>query len=220
MKSPFRLINGIAALLLLAGAVSATPTVWVLNGVTLGDGGTATGTFIFDPDAGTPCGSVSPCGTYSSVDIVTTNGSSRNGETYSFVCGQNVVACTGVHPDSTEVLFLASNAADPTGDPALALFFTGVGGLPPQGLTDAGGVIDIGNSSGSVGVVSEADCINAACTSPTGQQRFSTAGTVSPVPEPAAWLLLAAGFGMIVVSRRRQSSSDIFVKLSDSDERL
>jgi hypothetical protein len=140
MKFPFPLVCGPMALILLAAAGCASPILWTLNGVTLTDGGTVSGTFTFNPDTGTPCGSVSPCGTYSNVNIVTTNGSSRTGVTYSFVCGQSVVSCTGVSPNSTEVLFLTSNVANQAGAPALALFFTGINGLPPRGLTDSGGI--------------------------------------------------------------------------------
>jgi hypothetical protein len=202
MRFFFRSLPALLALLLSAAA-SAAPVVWTLNGVKLSDGGTATGSFTFNPNSGTACGSFSPCGTYSNVDIVTTNGSSRTGVTYSFVCGQNVASCTGVTPDSTEVLFLSSNAANQIGDPALAFFFTGVGVFPPEGLSDAGGVIDISNASGSVGTVLEAACNNAACSVPSGVTRLSTAGTVSAVPEPAGWLLLLAGFAAIVPLRSR-----------------
>ena len=33
----------------------ALPVTWYLNGVVFNDGGTASGSFNFDPDAGTPC---------------------------------------------------------------------------------------------------------------------------------------------------------------------
>lgn len=223
MKFLFRRLQVLLALSLLASAASANPIPWVLQGVTLSDGGTANGTFTFNPDGGTPCGSVSPCGSYSNVDIVTTSGSERTGVSYLFVCGQDVPGCTGVIPNSTEVLFLASNTTNQSGAPAIAFFFTGISGLPPQGLTDAGGVIDISNASGSVGTVQEADCPDAACSSPSGTTRFSTAGTASSTPEPATWLLLAAGFGVIgalrlrrKVDQRRASSSSTISERSCS----
>lgn len=215
MKFSFRLIHGGVALMLLAAAASASPIVWTLNGVTLTDGGTASGTFTFNPDTGTPCGSVSPCGTYSNVHIVTTNGSSRTGATYSFVCGQNIVGCTNVSPDSTEVLFLTSNQANQSGEAAIAFFFTGVSGVPPQGLTDAGGSIDISNSSGIVGTVQEANCIDAACSLPSSPTRFSTAGTVSATPEPTTWLLLTAGLGVMAMLRLHYFVKTECVELTD-----
>lgn len=197
MKPSFGIVNGMLALLLLPVVAGAAPIDWKLNGVLLADGGTATGTFTFDADAGTPCGSFGPCGTYSNVQIVTTAGSSRDGATYSFVCGGNVPSCTGVSPDSTEVLFLASNTANQTGNSALALFFTGVGVFPPYGLTDAGGTIDIGSTSSAVGTVNEVTCANPSCSSPSGSSRMSIAGTVTAVPEPASWLLLLGTIGLL-----------------------
>lgn len=211
MKLLFRGTYSMVALISLCVAANASPIVWVLNGVALSDGGTANGTFTFNPDSGAPCGSFSPCGTYSNVNIRTTTGSSRTGASYMFVCGESVAACTGVSPDSTEVLFLASNATNQSGDQALAFFFTGLGDFPPQGLTDAGGIIDISSSSGSVGAVREANCANAACTLPAGTVRYSTAGTVSATPEPATWLLLLGSFALFLPwSLRRRLTKSCF----------
>src|SRR5581483_4694231 len=115
----------LAVLCALSVSVWATAITYTLNGVTFGDGGTASGSFTFDADAGAPCsGGSSPCGTYSNVDVVTSLGSARGGATYTEVCGQDVPSCNGVSPDSTEVMFLTSTAANQNGMPALALFFT------------------------------------------------------------------------------------------------
>jgi hypothetical protein len=202
MKFSFSPIHAGIGLILLAAAAPASPIVWTLNNVVLSDGSTATGSFTFDADAGTPCAAFSPCGKYSNVDIVTTTGPSRAGVTYSFVCGQDVTACTGVTSDSTEVLFLASNAANQAGNPAIAFFFTGVGMFPPQGLTDAGGSIDISGGSPAVGIVNEAACSSASCTAPSNPSRASVAGVVSAVPEPATWFLLAGGLLAMCPLRR------------------
>jgi hypothetical protein len=157
---------------------SAAPTTYELVGVVFNDGGTATGYFTFDPDAGTPCSlGVSPCGRYSNVNIVTTAGSARAGATYTFVCGQDVPTCTGVIPDSTQALNLTSSATNQTGLPGLALFFTGVGAVPPAGLGNAQSY-DISNSSLSVGAGQEASCGNATCSFPAAPARDTVAGTV------------------------------------------
>jgi hypothetical protein len=164
---------------LLTVSAKAEPLTWYLSGVTFDDGGTATGGFNFDPDAGTPCRTgASPCGMFSNVDIKTTTGGTRTGATYMFVCGQDVPTCTGVSPDSTAVLNLTTSAANQTGLPAFALFFTGVGGVPPAGLTDFGGTIDVSNSSSSVGAGLEASCSDAACSAPAPPQRATVAGVV------------------------------------------
>ena len=198
MKLSFRFVYEVMALLFSAAAASATPMVWTLNGIRLNDGGTVSGTFAFNPESGIPCGSFSPCGTYSNVDIVTTGGSSRTGASYSLVCGQDVTTCTGLSLDSTEVLFLTSNAANQSGDSAIAFFFTGIGVIPPQGLTADGGVLAISGSSGNVGTIQEANCLAASCSAPSPPVRFSTAGTASATaPEPASWLLLFAGFAVL-----------------------
>lgn len=205
MKFVHCMVQRAVTLFLLTVAASASPITWTLNGVTLSDGGTASGTFTFDPDAGTACGSSTPCGVYSNIHIVTTNGTSRAGVAYSFVCGQDVTACTGVSPDSTEVMFLSSNAPNEAGNPAIALFFTSIGALPPQGLTDTGGTLDVSNRSGSVGSVDESACANAACSSPASPVRFSTAGSVAAIPEPSTCLLLMLGLGVMAVCFQRRS---------------
>jgi hypothetical protein len=190
-------MRGISTIMLL-GALSLTagPITYNLIGVTFNDGGTASGSFTFDADAGIPCSGGGPvCGVYSNIDIVTTTGSSVTGATYTFACGQDVPSCTGVPPNSTEVLLLTSNAADQTGLQGFALFFTGVGVAPPGGLSDAGGGFDVSNSSSSVGAGSEALCVDAACSGATTPARSTVAGQVSP--EPSSGLLLGASLGML-----------------------
>jgi hypothetical protein len=172
MKTLFRLTLCLLTLILLSSAANASVLTWYLNGVKFDDGGTASGSFNFDPDAGTPCSTgATPCGRFSNVSITTTTGSTRTGATYTFVCGQDVPTCIGVSPDSAGVLTLTSTAANQTGMPAFALFFTGGGG-PPQGLTDFGGTIDVTNNG------LEASCVDAACSAPTPPTRVTVAGVV------------------------------------------
>jgi len=151
--------------LVLAASASAFPTTYTLVGVVFSDGGTATGSFTFDPATNL----------YSNVQITTTTGSVRTGASYQFVCGQDVASCTGVSPNDTQVLNLTTTMANQTGDPAFAIFFTGVGGT--QGL-GTGLSFDISNSSLSVGAGQEASCSNAACASPVAPSRATVAGFV------------------------------------------
>jgi hypothetical protein len=177
-----------AIALLIAAGANAMPLTYLVN-VTFGDGGTAIGSFTFDPLAGTPCNTgASPCGRFYNVNIVTTTGTVRTGVTYHFVCGQDVPTCTGVSPDSTQVLTLTSAAGNQAGLPALALFFTGVGAVPPAGLTNPGLLpIDLSNSSLSVGAVLEGTCIDAACSAPTPPTRTSVAGQAILENLSATW---------------------------------
>jgi hypothetical protein len=201
-----RITCTLLALVTLAMAASASPVIWTLSGVTLSDGVAVNGSFTFNADTPTACtGGTTPCGTYSNVNITTTTGGGLTAATFLDVCGTDVPTCTGVSPDSTEVLFLTSNAADQTGSLAIAFFFTGVGGAPPAGLTDAGGIIDVSNSSGSVGAVNEAPCGNSACGSPSAPSYASTAGFVeAAVPEPSSAMLVGmslAGLGLAGLRR-------------------
>jgi hypothetical protein len=195
------------AVFLLALAANAAPRTWTFSGVALGDGGTITGSFIFDPNAGVPCSTgASPCGVYSSVNVTTTTGSARTGATYTAVCGATVPSCNGLNPDSTGVLFLTASAANQTGLPALAVFFTGLGGVPPAGLTNAGGSVNIGGGVGA-GIVQEAACSNAACTGPTAPVRFSTAGfvigTLTTVPTLSDWGQAVLGIALAAATMLR-----------------
>jgi hypothetical protein len=202
MRFTFALI----ALLALALGASAAPITWTLSGVTL-DGGAVSGSFTFNAEAGTLCTTGnSPCGTYGNVDISTTAGGGLASETYTNVCGGpgGVSACNGLSPDSTEVLFLTSNASNQSGLQAIVFIFTQVG-VPPSGLTDNGGTINMNDASFSVGEVIEGVCSNSACSS-ANSKNVSNAGVVTtqtPVPEPSSALLLGGPLALFVLVRLR-----------------
>jgi hypothetical protein len=199
-----RFAHTVFALLILSLNASAKPITWTLSGVTFNGGGTASGSFIFNPDAGTLCSTGdSPCGMFSNIDITTTSGGGLPGATYLYACGENVVACNGEIPDSTEVLFLTSTAANQDGLDGLAFVFAPIG-LPPDGLTDAGGTIDISNSGLFGGFVEEGTCVNAACSAPASP-REGDAGSVvsSSVPEPSSGLLLGTSLAALGLVRFR-----------------
>jgi hypothetical protein len=172
------------------------PTAWFFQNVQLSDGGTVSGSFVYDQSTNT----------YSNIDVTTTTGGSRTGAHYTTACV--APACDGVPPDQTEVLLLTNNNADQTGQSALALFFTGIFGGP--GLAH-GPRIDISNSSANVGAGLEADCSDATCDGPTGTGRSTTAGFVdapSLAPTLSEWAMILfalamAGGGVFLVVRGR-----------------
>jgi hypothetical protein len=168
------------AVALVSGSASAIPVRWTLSGVTFTDGGTASGSFVYDADLNA----------YSSVSITTTAGSVLlTGATLQFVA-------PGLTPTSGQVLTTASSTADLTGARAFALFFS-------TALTNAGGSVTLLTSQ-------EASCANATCASPASPSRFTNAGSVGgaavtfPVPAlsplallSTALLLAAAGFAAL-----------------------
>jgi hypothetical protein len=184
----------------------AIPRTYSLSGLTFNDGGRVSGSFVFDADAGTPCSThASPCGVYSNVNVVTTTGTARSGATYTAVCGTSVPSCVGVSPDSTGVLMLTSTAADQTGLPAFAIFFT-AGGGPPAGLSDAGIV--------SINFFTEASCNNSTCTAPAPPQRFIAAAGSLSVPALSTWGLVALAIMLAgIAALRMRKAAGLFVAL-------
>ncbi len=116
----------VLALGLIPAAASATPVIWTLHGVTFTDGGTASGSFIYDSDTNT----------YSSVNITTTPGTViLTGATLLYVS-------PGFAPSNSGVLTAASNAADLTGTRAFALYFS-------SNLSNVGGSVSLSGEEAS-----------------------------------------------------------------------
>ena len=112
------LVRTLVSSLTLASA-SASPTLWTLQGVTFNDGGTASGTFLYDAGLNA----------YSVINVTTTMGTALGGATYTFVS-------TGFAPFSGGVLLATSNNANLTGTPAFALLFNAA-------LTANGGTVAV-----------------------------------------------------------------------------
>jgi hypothetical protein len=168
-------------LVLLALTVSmssfAASITWTLNGVTFSDGGTASGSFAYDPATNQ----------FSAISIATTTGSSVAGTTFSFVCQ---TPCVGVVPDPTGALFLTLvSTSNLTGTQAFALFFGPGLSLP--------GTVQI--TSGL-----NANCSNSTCAAPAGASRFVTAGTAtgstSAVPTLSQWSLILLAVLLVAVA--------------------
>ena len=193
LNMPFGLRCCVILAFVAAQAVAA-PLTWVLSGITFSDGGTASGSFVYDANTNT----------YSSVNITTIAGSVRTtGATYHFVCGQDVPSCNGVSPSAGFNLNLTSAAANQTGLPGFALFFS-------SALTNAGGSVSVTGE--------EANCSNSTCTAPVSPERSITGGSVSTVavpatPAPSSVLLVSAGLlfaGFYAWWARRDTSVPTF----------
>jgi PEP-CTERM motif len=156
--------------------VSAIPITWTLSGVTFNDGGTATGSFVFDADTGL----------YTAISIVTsTNPILGLGTTYGVP--------TGV---GTATLFDTVEALPAAGNDRLIFDFDLM-----SPLTNAGGAISINVGAGFPDA--EGRCITNFCNVIGPPSRLITAGAVvaqsnGQVPEPDTLLLLA--LGLIVVA--------------------
>lgn len=159
---------GVLAVVLVSGTATAVPVRWTLSGVTFTDGGTASGSFVYD----------AATNTYSSVNIVTTAGSViTSGATLIYVS-------PGVVPTSTVFLAGASNAADLTGTRAFALSFGAA-------LSNAGGTVAF---SGQEASCSNATC--AAPAAPARFTTAGSVNgllAVSDVPALSPWALAATG---------------------------
>lgn len=164
----------------LAASASATPLKWTLHNVLFNDGGTASGSFVYDADTNV----------LSSVDITTTPGSSFPGAHYI------LPDISGAAFFAANPAFVTSNAADLTGTPLLALPIV-------ASLTDAGGIdwLFVGDPvEGTCGV---ADCYFGAAARAVADGFIST----SAVPEPATISLLMAGVAGAFIRRRRRAAA-------------
>jgi hypothetical protein len=106
----------------------AAGILWTLQGVQFDDGGTASGSFVYDPKTNT----------FSDINITTTAGTTRGAAAYGFI-----------HPvsDSNFAAFLTQDiSSDQTGLPALGIVpFGGFQSLSPQGVN--GTEADCGNAT-------------------------------------------------------------------------
>ncbi len=165
-----------ALILIVAGAiaptVSADDVTWTLSDVTFTDGGTASGSFVYDADTDT----------VSSVDIVTTSGTAFGGATYTAVD-------PGYGPYADEIVFVTDSLAVYTGAPALDLGFL-------SDLTDAGGTDGLFSMDG----YGEYTCGDPGCNYGGVELRALAGGEVVGVattPEPASLSLLLLGIGIV-----------------------
>lgn len=161
-------------LLLVVGSADAAPVTWTIDSLLFDDGGTGSGTFVYDANTNS----------YSDISIVTTAGSVLGGSVYGFI---NPTLLSP--PSANGVVLVSSNLANLTGLPAIGIGFGAA-------LTNTGGFISI-----DAGI--EGTCVNAGCDAPNAfPVRNILSGQLSAIPIPAAVWLFASALGLLGWLRR------------------
>ncbi len=171
-------------LIVVSGIAQAGPILWTLSGVTMFDGATAFGSFVYDADSNV----------FSQIDVTTAGGSVFAGAHY---VGQPPVP--GLNLPDRLILVTSPVPINFFGTPALALY-------PSVGLTNAGGVVNLlgGVRSDSFESTCEALWSAADCDAPGTVRRYFSSGQLrgSAVPEPATSCLTALGVLVMFCVRR------------------
>lgn len=157
-----------------AGPALAAPITWSLFGVTLDDGGVASGTFVYDADTNT----------FSAVNIVTSGGG-QPGATFTQIGGVYGGAGLAVAASRIGVLTLSGPGV---GQRNLNLQLV-------SGMTNAGGLIVIRPTSA---FSAEVTCADAPCATPGAPLRGVSAGAVTSFPLPPATIPTLGEWAMIL----------------------
>lgn len=160
----------------LAGVVpaAANPVTWSLFGVTLEDGGMATGTFRYDADTNT----------FDNINIVTSGGG-QPGAVYTQVGGVYGGAGLPVAADRLGVLTLSGAGV---GQRNLNLQLV-------SGMTNAGGMILVRPTSA---FSAEVTCANAPCSLAGAPLRGTSGGAVTSFPLPPPTIPTMSEWAMIL----------------------
>ena len=161
---------------LAAGTVHAAPVTWFLQGVTLADGATATGSYVFDADLVQ----------FSAINVSVMGGTEYPGTTI----------YDELNPGKPAHAFRVAFLTDPPaiGDSSVQIRLDG-------SMTNTGGTIPITITAGPnifQNSSMQARCDNAACSTYTSPFNLITAGSVTTVPIPSAILLFGSGLAGLV----------------------
>jgi len=175
------LASYVIALILAVGApaASAAPIMWSLSGVAFVDGGTATGSFSYDPDANT----------VGTIAVTTSAGTSFAGATYAAL-----PLSAPYQPSPAYLYFVPGGLSDLTGAPLLLLEFD-------LNLSDTPGPRLLTTTEYAC---ADADCVNVTGVLRTTDAGFVTSGIAQAVPEPGSLALLAVGLFTLVATQRRR----------------
>ena len=163
-------------------AAMAAPVTWYLSGVTFSDGGTASGSFVFD----------AATSTYSSVNIVTSGGT---------VASSTYVAVVPSPQSDDSLIQGLTSAGNGAGSPTIALFYANF-------LTDAGGTVGFFNPVSGEGQCGGPSCATFSGGTPLRTVVSGQVTTVRPIPTMSEWAMILlgvalAGGAVLMIQRRR-----------------
>lgn len=169
-----------ATLLALAVATpaAAAPVLWTLSDVVFHDGGTASGSFVYDADLNA----------YSSIDITTTAGTEQSGAHYT--------QWTSLYPHTAEeVVFVEDGAGiDLTGAAVFQILYAP--------LTNAGGIGDL--SAGFEAICADAGCTTIVGSQRLFGANNGILAAANAVPEPGSIAILGTALLGIGIHLRRR----------------
>lgn len=169
-----------ALIAVMAPLAHADALEWILQDVVFDDGGTAFGSFVYDPDTDT----------FSSIAVTTTDGAVLSGSFYAFTNTEAGIL------DSDSVLLVA----DPNpgfGTPAFNMNLA----LP---MTNAGGTIDVAIAPPPLAF--ESTCLASICDSFFSIDRQVVSGSIRAIPVPAAVWLFGSALSLLGLTRLRRQT--------------
>jgi hypothetical protein len=181
MTSPARIaFAAAAALTMWSSAAFSSPVQWTLTDVLFEDGGTATGSFVYDADTNE----------FSTISIATSGGTLSPPASYSSL----LIGSAG------DAALVPAAGPDLTGSALLQLIFQ----FP---LTNAGGIVFLIDPFFPTASSFEGTCLNAACTSVDFGRLMVDGGVIgtplsATVPVPAGGALLFSAIGLLGGLRR------------------